>query len=362
VIVQQCGWCKPVGTKLGLTGKGRAMLSGGSVDALKEGFERLLNDDGFDEFNRINNIRGQSGKGKRSMTRPSTRKPGIADSMTQWPDNEWIALEDAFQFVRASGNSFHVTRNEWDLYFCEKQHGSLGYDYSDSGYGIEMQYMRAFLTETLATLGIIDLAYIRPHWLWPELGGRWGTDDMAFCSRYDGLLHMRLTRLGAYCLGNASTYEIPETDSAALVKVLPNLELILTNDCSPTDTARLELFASPGNGQVWNVDRQRILAHLETGGSMDEIRKEIDSVADGEIPTTVTALLDEIENKATTLQGCTPCILIRVKDKATAALIADDPGASKYCLPAGDKHLAVPKKHERAFRRAVKKLGYVVPQ
>ena len=281
------------------------MLADGGAEALKEGVERLLGDDNFDEFNRINHIRGQTGKGKRSLTRPSSRRESIASSMMDWPEGKWIAFDDAFRFVCASGNTFSVARADaWDLYFCEKQYGSLGYEYGDRGDGLERQYLRAFLVETMATLGLVDIAYVYPHGLWPELEGRWGTDELGFCGRYDGLRHARLTALGAYCLGSTDTYEMPVEESAGLVKVLPNLELVLVNDasCSPADTARLELFASPKNERVWRIDRKRILAHIETGGSMDDIRKELESVADDDVPETVSTLLDEIEKKATALK------------------------------------------------------------
>ena len=364
VVVQQCGWCKPAGSKLTLTRKGRTMLSDSGADALKEGISRLLNDDSFDELNRINHIRGQTGKGKRSLTKPSERKFSIADSMSEWPVDEWIDFDEAFRFINASGNRFEVSGNEWNLYFCEKQYGSLGYHYKGQRQHLERQYMRAFLMEPFTTLGIIDIAYVYPHRLWPEFSGRWGTDFMPYCGRYDGLLYTRLTRLGAYCLGIENSYEMPEPEHAGLVKVLPNLDLVLVNEatCSPADTARLELFATPKNERIWQLDRKRILEHLESGGSMTDIRKEIDSVTDGEIPATVTTFLDEIEQKASALKPASPCLLIQVNDKATAALIAHDSAASKYCLPAGEKHLAVPKKKERAFRTAVKKLGYVLPR
>ncbi len=365
VLVQQCGWCKATGSKLELTRKGRKMLADGGIEALKEGLSRLLNDDNFDELNRINHIRGQTGKGKRSMTRPSSRRLSIADAMLDWPEGQWMDFNDAFQFVCASGNTFSVTRSDaWGLYFCEKQYGSLGYADEGRGDGLERQYMRVFMVETLATLGIVDIAYVYPHGLWPELGGRWGTDDLAFCGRYDGLRHVRLTALGAYCLGITDAYAMPVEKAASLVKVLPNLELVITNDavCSPADTARLELFASPRNERVWQIDSRPMLAHIESGGSMDDIRKELESVSDGSIPETVGTFLDETERKATALKCGQPCILVDVADKATAALIAHDPNAGKHCLLAGDRHVAVLAKNERAFRTAVKNLGYVLPR
>jgi hypothetical protein len=71
---------------------------------------------------------------------------------------------------------------------------------------------------------------------------------------------------------------------------------------------------------------------------------------------------DELERKTTALKGAQPCLLIEVTDPATAALIAHDSRAGKYCLAAGDRHLAVPSRNERAFRNAVKKMGFVLPR
>ncbi|MDD8043590.1 MAG: hypothetical protein PHC78_07475, partial [Verrucomicrobiota bacterium] len=95
---------------------------------------------------------------------------------------------------------------------------------------------------------------------------------------------------------------------------------------------------------------------------MDEIRKEMESLQKGDLPQNLVTWLDELERKAMALKGGTQCILIEVADEATAALIAHDSKASKYCLPAGNRHLAVPAKNERAFRSAIKKLGYVLPR
>ena len=43
------------------------------------------------------------------------------------------------------------------------------------------------------------------------------------------------------------------------------------------------------------------------------------------------------------------------------ALIAHDTQAAKYCHLAGTKLLAVPKQNLRAFRSAIGKLGFVIP-
>ena len=50
------------------------------------------------------------------------------------------------------------------------------------------------------------------------------------------------------------------------------------------------------------------------------------------------------------------------QDPAVATLVTHDSKAGKLCLLSGERHVAVAKTNERAFRTAVKKLGYVLPR
>ena len=231
VLLQQCGWAKPHAGPLVLTKAGKELLGTMSPEQFREGFQRFLRDGQFDELNRINHIRGQSGRAKRGMTSPSERRNAICDSMSRWSLQQWVPLSEAFRFIDASDNYLHVTNDPYDLYFCELRYRSL----SDAGEDIERQYLRAFFMEPLATLGVVDIAYVCPHGLWPELSGSWGTDDMEFCSRYDGLLYVRLSSLGAFCLGMTENYDPPVAVKRSLLKVLSNHELAIhgDNDLSP---------------------------------------------------------------------------------------------------------------------------------
>ena len=44
------------------------------------------------------------------------------------PAGAWMSTDEFHRFGCAAGNDFTVTRNAWDLYICEKQYGSLGYE------------------------------------------------------------------------------------------------------------------------------------------------------------------------------------------------------------------------------------------
>lgn len=150
VLGQACGWCRDKAGKLELTRAGERVLSGDPAD-LKQGVERF------------------------------------AGAMAAWPVRRWIPFDEAWRVQQASGHPFEVAHDPWNLYFAEKQYGSLGYAGGEGH--LERQYLRAFLFESIATLGLVDVAYVRPHGIWPEFDGWWGTDELMFCSRYDGPLY-----------------------------------------------------------------------------------------------------------------------------------------------------------------------------
>ena len=55
-------------------------------------------------------------------------------------------------------------------------------------------------------------------------------------------------------------------------------------------------------------------------------------------------------------------MLIECADVEVAARLATDDRTAKLCLRAGERHLVVRTKSEGAFRKAVRELGYGMPQ
>jgi hypothetical protein len=359
VLAQECGWAKARGQRLMLTDAGRQVLGSSSASDFAKGVGLFLANGQFDEFNRINHIRGQSGNGARYLTAVGDRRGAITDSMCEWPVNHWIAFHEAARFLVADGHDFEVTRAEHTLYLGELQYGML------DGFGLSLsrQYMRAFLMESLATLGLVDIAYVYPHSLWPDFGECWGVDSHSFCGRYDGLMYVRLNRLGAYCLELTDSYEPPVSPSAGAFRILSNREVAFLG-AGPVPMGErhvLELFAAPKSDVVWELDAPRILDHLESGGSLDDLVRFLESNCAGPIPDTVRAMLADLERGASAAVRTEDALLIEFRDDVTAALIAHDTQTRKSCVLAG-RRLVVLKKNLRAFRTALKKLGMVVPE
>jgi len=359
VLVQQCGWARAKGGRLALTLEGQALLASLDESRFSAGVQAFLRDNAFDELNRINHIRGQSGGGKRYLTPPADRRHAISKSIARWPVNQWIAFDEAARFLLATGHHLWVSNADYTLYFGELQYGSLG----DQGGQINRQYLRAFLFESLATLGLIDVAYVYPHDLWPELGHSWGIDDLCFCSSYDGLLYMRLNALGAYCLGVRDAYQPAVPPAPRGWRALPNREIALVDGqrLSPADRHLLALFATEKSEHLWELDAARILNHLESGGKVEDALQFLESNCAPPIPETVQTMLADLARRGTVVRAVEEALLIEVADEATAALIAHDSQAGKHCWLAGDRRLAVPRRNSRAFRSAIKKLGFIIP-
>ncbi len=359
VLVQQCGWCKVSQGVLKLTKEGQRLLREPAPEAFRDGVERLAADGKFDELQRVNNIRGQAGKARRWMTKPSERRQVILDGLAEWPLHGWLDFDEAYRFLNACGHTYTVTENSMSLYFCEQRYG-----YIPEQDGIDRQYLRVLLFESLATLGLIDIAYVYAHFLWPELSGGWGTDDMDFCGRYDGLRYVRVNPLGLYCLAVSDQYTPAAAETRNLLTVLPNREIAVAGgqQLLPGDVSMLELFALKKGDYLWRMDQQRILDYLEGGGSLDDIARFLAETAAEGTPDTIRVWFDDLKSKADAVVKTEEAWLVEFQDPATAALVAHDPKAGKLCLLAGERRVAVAKTNERAFRTAVKKLGYVLPR
>ena len=98
--------------------------------------------------------------------------------------------------MQAADFDFAVTQDPWNLYIADAHHGSLGYDGYHDWHLLEARYVLCVLFEYAASLGLLDVAYMAPEHARRDYKGQWGTDDLVFLSRYDGLRYFPSTPLG----------------------------------------------------------------------------------------------------------------------------------------------------------------------
>ncbi|MCI0588002.1 MAG: helicase-associated domain-containing protein, partial [Planctomycetes bacterium] len=325
LIVQAAGLAAARAGRLELTKKGREALSAPPHETLGRAWEEWLQTDLVDELSRVEAIRGQSGKGKRALTDPWERRDAIAQALALCPPGRWIEVDEFFRFLRAEGPKWRVTDDPWTLYFSEARYGSLGYQGHGDWKILEARYVLAFLFEVAATMGLIDVAYASPDGARPDYDDVWGTDDLAFLSRYDGLAYLRLNPLGSWCLGIAERFEGAPLEARKVLRVLPDLEVVAAEGAlPPADRLFLERFAEKVSDRVWRLERGRILAASE-GGMAPSALGEFLAARSGEpLPETVEALLRDVAGRLGRVADRGGARLFECADEFTARLLENE--------------------------------------
>lgn len=363
MLVQAGGLAELSGKKLRLTKAGQKALTLPPPKTLHTLWQKWRKTKLLDEFRRIDQIKGQTGKGKRSLTAVVGRREAITMALYACPVNHWIQVDEFFRYIQASDYDFEVTRNPWDLYICEAGYGSLGYlGYHDWSM-LQGRYVLCLLFEYAATLGMVDVAYISPREARSDYCNNWGTDDLEFLSRYDGLLYFRLTPLGAYCLELTDHYIPASPEAQPVLRVLPNLEIAAMGESlTAADVLLLELYTQKVSDAVWRLDQTKLLKAVAEGYRLQELEDFLVARSPEPLPQTVEQFLADVKSRTGSLQDLGTARLIECNDPALAVLIANDSRTKKYCFLAGERRLVVPLESETRFHRALQKLGYSLPK
>lgn len=364
LLIQAGGLAELAGGRLQLTAKGRAALGRPPADAIRGLWRSWVSKAVIDELSRVEHIKGQ--RTTNTLTSAKTRRQTVASALTRCPAGEWVPVDDLFTRMRSDGLSPTVARSEralWRLYIADQEYGSLGYAGFAEWPILEGRYTLAVLFEYAGTLGLFDLDYTDPVGAREDFRDNWGTDDLDYLSRYDGLRAVRLNTLGAYVLGVTDRYEpSPGGDPVRqTLKVLPNLDIVVTGELPPADRLMLDAYATRTADRVWALREASLLAALDAGRSLDQLRQFLTARASHELPNPVTTLLADVAARVQRLRNLGMVRLIECADPALAALIASDRRLRSRCHLVGNQHLAVTVDRESEFRTALRALGYVVP-
>ena len=361
VLIQQCGWAKPRVGKLGLTRSGKALLENFTPDGYADGVQTMLNDSVFDEMSRAPAIKGMKSKwARRCREDASIRRLCITNALAEFPAKEWIKINQAFDHVVASGNSFDVVECGGSLYIGDANYGTL----DNEELGISRVYFRVLAAESFTTLGILDSANCAPdQQISSDISNCWGMECVEFVTSYDNVCHLRLTPLGAFCLGATVDYETPKAEKRTLFNVLPNHEIVVTdaNAFSVGDAAQLERFSKKTSDSVWKMNKKTIFQALESGDSADDIRSVLQMGTANEIPKTVLQLIDETAEHSGAISKSEDAVAVSFRDKHTAVLVEHDAAIRPSIFCRNGSTLFVRTKNLKKFQSGLRKLGILLP-
>ncbi len=359
LLLQAGNLAKAVRGRLELTQAGRAALSSPAHVVLRDLWTAWLGSELLHELNRVELVKGQK-SASQPLANPSSGRKAIATALAGLPQGRWAAFTAFHRFLVARGLSLDVVENPWDLFIEDREHGSFGCD--DGPDVLDACFARAFLLEYAATLGVIDVALTTP-WNGPrEFADLWGTDDLSALTRYDGLLGVRVTPLGAWILGARAEYTIAPAAPTTPFRVLPTRDICaLGPDLPPADALFLDRVAERTSDRVWRLSRAKLLAAFETGTELSVVRAFLHARSEGPLPATVVDFLDGIEARTTAVRDGGTVRVVECRDAALALELANDGALRELCIHGGENRILVPRARESAFRRALQRAGYVLP-
>lgn len=358
LLIQAAGLASISSGKLALTAAGNKARTQPPHELLRTLWLRWLKYTDFHEFSRLEEIKGQK-SAKHPLTKPNDARKAIGNILARLEVNQWIDLDEFFTYMYAISDGFNVVRNEWALYRLEAGYGSFGQGGNTWDY-LNGRYAMAFLLEYCATLGIIDVGISLPWGARDDFHGLWGWDEVSCMSRYDGLFYLRLTPLGAWILGAADTY-VPQRISTPSCKVLPNLDIVLCRQVEPGVRIQLERIAELVSDNVYHLTKEKLLQACEEGVAIRDLQDFLTDQIDHELPDTVRVLFREIEDNLRKFSFDSTGYLIHCSEPWLTTLVCNDAMTKQFCLAVNDHHFFLRKGAEKAFRTALKKMGYIIP-
>ncbi|RDK07249.1 hypothetical protein DN412_27100 [Cupriavidus lacunae] len=358
ILLQAAGLVQRNGSKLALSKAGLKALTAPTADVLGTIWRKWLKATLLDEFSRIDVIKGQKARGG-AMAAVAPRRAAITELLQRCPAGEWISIDAFSGFMVATGRTFDVARDPWSLYICEPDYGSLGH----SGYHdwdiLQLRYMLCFLFEYAAPLGIIDVAYTEPAGARPNFRDMWGTDELQFLSRYDGLAYFRVTSLGAYCLGASAHYTPAQVRVSLRLSVMPGMQVkVIGDSLSAEESLILDMWATEEADKLWRLDLQKAIVAVERGHDIAELREFLQARDDQPLPDTVESFIKSAGKQGKALKVAGTTLLIDCHDAQMAAMLATRKETARLCLRAGDRHVVVRLEDEEKFRTHIRALGY----
>jgi hypothetical protein len=373
VLVQAARWAAPApgGNKLELTRAGQALIGAQlGPQQIREAWERWLKSDLLDELSRVRSIKGQQAKGTR-LTKPATRRIQLAEVLHRCPTDRWVKMDELLRYMRAERLLPAIERGTPALSVGSYTYYEDSWSYSSAKYWdvVIGSYLRATLWEYAATLGIIEIAYTRPEETPHDFGHLYGLDGDVL-SRYDGLLAIRLTSLGAYALGLTDEYTPPPVvvvSEAPILKVLPNLDVVITDAerALPNDRVFLERIAEEQSQNVYRLSRDQLLEAASGGLDLRQVREFLvakSGQAEAEFPQIVRVFFEDLEKRLNALREAGRMVVIEGDDNYLLTELSNNPALralAQLGSIGGRTVLLVPEEQETAARRQLKKLGYI---
>ena len=320
---------------------------------IKEIWNQWVGNRSHDEFRRIDKIKGQTGKGKRFFSNVVSRRQPVIDALKECEVSTWVSIKDFSAYLFISGAELEVTSAPEYLYIYSPSYGELAHAPWDL---LEGRYLRCFLVEYAATLGLVDVVMTAPN---TEGSYYDNFGDMECLSRYDGLRYFRLTPLGAYVLGLTDDYKSAETATTKTVLTIHRQgRIVFDSRPTPWEQRFLSLYANQDKDNVWQLSQRKIMETLQIGGSTDELKTFLQAREEQPfLPEDCEGILKKAANNIDGVKIKEEALVISCKNKEIVEFIINDKVLSKWSQRLGKLQVVIPKSKEKKFRESLNSVG-----
>jgi hypothetical protein len=201
LLVQFGGLARLAGAGLEPTRAGADALARPGYHLLAALWHRWLKIVSFDELARVDVIRGQ--RKQATLTSAVKRRAAVAAALAALEPGSWADTDLIWQILQTDEAPLVAVRGlpaQWRLYIGDPYHGSLGHAGQKAWEMIEGRYALCVLFEYAATMGVVDVRYTDAADARDDYRFLWGTGELPYLSRYDGLAAVRVNELGAAIL------------------------------------------------------------------------------------------------------------------------------------------------------------------
>lgn len=147
-----------------------------------------------------------------------------------------------------------------------------------------------------------------------------------------------------------------------LFTISPDLriDVLKPSELTPNDQHQLELVAIRVKKGQYRLDTQQLLTSLEEGVAWQQIADFLTDRHQGPLPSEVWSWLTKMQENSNIFKAGRSALFIKVNSADLLDMAVNDPVLSKICNQIDKRTLVIPSNKEKAFRRRLKELEYVM--
>ena len=307
--------------------------------------------------------RSRASRSAAALTRPGHAARPWPAALTLCPRDEWIGVDELFAAMRSAGAEPDVARSErglWKLYLGDPEYGSLGYDgyprlANPRGPLHPRRSVRVRRHARPARRRVRSPAQARD-----DFQHMWGADWIDALSRYDGLLAVRLTPLGAYAAG--SDYQVRARAARRREPHPPGARQPRhrRHRHSRRQTGSCSTHSPPAPPtRCGRLTTASLMAAVDAGRSPGELASIPGRARRARHPVHSPAVSSPTSRRAPGRSAISvPSASSNAPTPRVATLLSRDRTMRGLCSRIGERHLLLEPASEPKARAALRKLGY----